>query len=51
MGVWIWVLVSGFVWGFGVEALRHPHTERIAGELAEKCFFLVSRFLGFCLLL
>ena len=37
MGVWIWVLVFGFVWGIGAHGLdRHPHTERISGELALK---------------
>ena len=33
MGVGIWVLFFGFVWGIGVHGLdRHPHTERISGQ-------------------
>ncbi|CBI29266.3 unnamed protein product, partial [Vitis vinifera] len=36
MGVWIWVLVFGFVWGIGAHGLdRHPHTERISGSAGD----------------
>lgn len=43
MGVCFWVLLFGFVFGFGVHGLdRHPHTERISGQL------LLFSFLPWC---